>query len=221
MKSRIVGAWVALVLAAAAVATAQTYTITAIGVLKGDNESSGFWINNLGEVVGCSDTKTVEGYPCTGLVPGQHAFSWTRSGGMKDLGTLSGATVSAATGLNDSGIVVGYSNVKGQPATNFVAVQWSSTGAITNLGMLPGRFLQRRFRNQFCRRGCGRFVPQQRSGRRHQLEQQENQEPGRSAQGNLYCRTRHQRQRRPSSANPCLVTGLRSPRMVSAGTVPR
>ena len=138
MTSRILGACVALVLAAAAVATAQTYTITAIGVLKGDNESSGFWINNLGEVVGCSDTKTVEGYPCTGLVPGQHAFSWTRSGGMKDLGTLSGATVSAATGLNDSGIVVGYSNVKGQPATNFVAVQWSSTGAISNLGMLAG-----------------------------------------------------------------------------------
>lgn len=122
----------------AALATAQTYTITDLGVLKGDNESSGFWINNYGDVVGCSDTKNSEGYPCTGLVPGQHAFYWSQSGGMKDLGTLSGATVSGALGINDSGVVVGYSNVKGQLATNFVAVQWSKAGAITNLGTLSG-----------------------------------------------------------------------------------
>jgi probable HAF family extracellular repeat protein len=119
-------------------AGAQTYTITDIGVLKGDNESSGFSINSLGEVVGCSDIKNAEGYPCTGLVAGQHAFSWTRSGGMKNLGTLPGATVSGAIGVNDSGIVVGYSNVKGQLATNFKAVQWSSTGSILNLGTLAG-----------------------------------------------------------------------------------
>jgi probable HAF family extracellular repeat protein len=138
MTSRIAGVWATLVLATAVVATAQTYTIIDIGVLKGDNESSGFWINNLGEVVGCSDTQTAEGYPCTGVVAGQHAFSWTKSGGIKDLGTLSGATVSGAIGLNDAGTIVGYSNVKGQPATNFVAVQWSPTGAITSLGTLSG-----------------------------------------------------------------------------------
>jgi probable HAF family extracellular repeat protein len=137
MTSRIAGVWLSFALASA-LATAQTYTIIDIGVLKGDNESNGFWINNLGEVVGCSDTQTIEGYPCTGLVAGQHAFSWTKSGGMKDLGTLSGATVSGAIGVNDSGTVVGYSNVKGQLATNFVAVQWSSTGAMTNLGTLSG-----------------------------------------------------------------------------------
>jgi probable HAF family extracellular repeat protein len=138
MTGRIASAFVAFVLAAVSIAAAQTYTITDIGVLKGDNESNGFWINNSGEVVGCSDTKNSNGYPCTGLVAGQHGFSWTRSGGMKDLGTLSGATVSGATGINDSGTIVGYSNVKGQPATNFVAVQWSSSGAITNLGTLSG-----------------------------------------------------------------------------------
>jgi len=127
-----------LLLAGSLTSAGQTYTVTDLGVLKGDNESSGFWINNLGEVVGCSDTETVQGYPCTGLVPGQHAFIWTKAGGMKDLGTLSGATVSGAQGINDAGTVVGYSNVKGQPATDFVAVQWSSTGAITNLGTLSG-----------------------------------------------------------------------------------
>jgi probable HAF family extracellular repeat protein len=128
----------AFLLASAVLSAAQTYTVTAIGVLKGDNESSGFWLNNLGEVVGCSDTATAEDYPCTGLVPGQHAFSWTVSGGIKDLGTLTGATVSGAIGVNDAGTVVGYSNVKGQPATNFVAVEWSPTGTLTNLGTLAG-----------------------------------------------------------------------------------
>jgi probable HAF family extracellular repeat protein len=128
----------AFVLAFAAVALAQSYTITDLGLLKGDNESSGFWINDLGDVVGCSDTQTAMGYPCTGLVAGQHAFYWSRGKGMKDLGTLAGGTVSGAIGINDSGAVVGYSNIKGQPPTNFIAVQWSPTGTIRNLGTLAG-----------------------------------------------------------------------------------
>ena len=138
MKCRIAALYLACVLATATWAAAQTYTITDLGTLKGDNESSGFWINNLGDVVGCSDTQSSLGYPCTGLMPGQHAFLWSASGGMKDLGTLSGATVSGAIGINDSGTVVGYSNMKGQPATNFVAVQWSSTGVMSKLGTLSG-----------------------------------------------------------------------------------
>jgi probable HAF family extracellular repeat protein len=138
MMTRTAKLCVILILSSAVSAAAQTYNITDLGVLKSDNESSGFWINNYGDVVGCSDTQTSEGYPCTGLVAGQHAFYWSQSGGMKDLGTLSGSTVSGALGVNDAGIVVGYSNVKGQLATNFVAVQWSATGAITNLGTLSG-----------------------------------------------------------------------------------
>ena len=43
MTSRIARAWVVFVLAATAAAVGQTYTVTDIGVLKGDNESSGFW----------------------------------------------------------------------------------------------------------------------------------------------------------------------------------
>ena len=138
MKSRIAGIWATFVLASVAVATAQTYTITDIGVLKGDNESSGFWLNNLGDVVGCSDTQTVQGYPCTGLVAGQHAFYWSKSGGMKDLGTMQSGTVSGATGINDAGTVVGYSNIAGQPVTNFYAFQWTAAGGMVNLGTLWG-----------------------------------------------------------------------------------
>jgi probable HAF family extracellular repeat protein len=138
MRIHSLGIWFVFVFASATFTIAQNYTITDLGVLKGDNESSGFWINNLGDIVGCSDTETAEGYPCTGLVAGQHGFLWTKSGGMKDLGTLSGATISGATGVNDQDTVVGYSNVKGQPTTNFVAVLWSSSGSMTGLGTLTG-----------------------------------------------------------------------------------
>jgi probable HAF family extracellular repeat protein len=129
---------VAFVCAFAVCASAQTYTITDLGVLKGDSESSGFWINNLGDVVGCSDIQTTYGYPCTGLVPGQRAFYWSRAKGMKLLGTLSGGTVSGAVGINDSGAVVGYSNLKGHLPTDFFAVEWSPSGKISNLGTLSG-----------------------------------------------------------------------------------
>lgn len=121
-----------------ALAAGQSYTITDLGVLKGDNESSGFWLNNYGEVVGCSDTKNSEAYPCTGTVLGQHAFLWSKSTGMKDLGTLSGGTISGATGINDLGAVVGYSNVDGKPVTDFVAFLWTSGGGMVNLGTLTG-----------------------------------------------------------------------------------
>jgi probable HAF family extracellular repeat protein len=138
MKRKFAGAWMILLVFSVALAGAQTYTITDLGVLKGDNESSGFWINNLGDIVGCSDTQTLEGYPCTGLVAGQHGFLWSKSGGLKDLGTLSGGNVSGAQGINDSGAVVGYSNIKGQPSTNFYAFLWSPATGMVNLGTLPG-----------------------------------------------------------------------------------
>ena len=120
----------------ASTAAAQTYSILDLGALKGDNESSGFYLNNYGDVVGCSDKQTSEGYPCTGLVSGQRAFFWSKATGMKDLGTLPDATVSGAIGINDAGDVVGYSNVNGQASTNFVAVQWSPTHSIARLGSL-------------------------------------------------------------------------------------
>lgn len=138
MSRRFVTMLLGFVCAFAALGSAQTYTITDLGVLKGDNESSGFWINNLGDVIGCSDTQTTYGYPCTGLVPGQRAFYWSSAKGMKNLGALPGGTVSGAIGINDSGTVVGYSNMKGHAPTDFFAVEWSPSGKITNLGTLSG-----------------------------------------------------------------------------------
>ena len=126
------------VLAGTFSALAQTYTITEIGVLKADNESSGFWLNSAGQVVGCSDTATLSGYPCTGTTAGQHAFLWSKSAGLKDLGTMSGGTISGANGINDAGQVVGCSNVKGKPTSDFFAFLWTPTGGMTNLGTLSG-----------------------------------------------------------------------------------
>jgi probable HAF family extracellular repeat protein len=122
-----------------AASSAQTYTITEIGLLKGDNESNGFWLNSSGAVVGCSDTANSEGYPCTGTTAGQHGFYWTKSGGSQDLGTLTGGNISGAIGINDSGEVVGYSNISTKPADlfNFVAFKWmAASGKIANLGTL-------------------------------------------------------------------------------------
>jgi probable HAF family extracellular repeat protein len=54
-------------------------------------------VNNRGQVVG----RTVVGFEL-------HAFSWTKKGGMLDLGTLGGD--SDAVAVNDRGQVVGVSN---------------------------------------------------------------------------------------------------------------
>jgi probable HAF family extracellular repeat protein len=54
-------------------------------------------INKNGEVVG---------YSCSSTPGGVHAFSWTQSGGMKDLGTLGGNN-SMAYAINSKGYIVG------------------------------------------------------------------------------------------------------------------
>ena len=69
--------------------TAQQYSVRHIGVL-GKHVVPTF-ISNRGDVVGYFYLdRTVT-----------HAFLWTRSGGIQDLGTLGGA-ISAATGINDT-----------------------------------------------------------------------------------------------------------------------
>jgi probable HAF family extracellular repeat protein len=136
----LLGGAMIMILALSVGAMAQTYTITDIGVLNGDNESSGFWLNSHGAVVGCSDIANSEGYPCTGTGAGQHAFYWTKSEGMKDLGTLPGGNISGAIGVNDLGQVVGYSNTSASLLTeyNFIAFEWTSSGGMVNLGKLTG-----------------------------------------------------------------------------------
>lgn len=77
-----------------------------IGTLGGSNAQVGFdpslkqTINDNGQIVGQSDVTTTS----------KHAFVWSQSGGMIDLGTLGGSE-SGANAINATGQIVGYSTL--------------------------------------------------------------------------------------------------------------
>jgi probable HAF family extracellular repeat protein len=125
--------WVSFCLILASPASAQTYTITDLGVLRGDTASASIGINSSGQIVGCSDTSTTY-WPCSGTQPG-HAFLWNSKTGMKDLGTLHGDETSGGIGINDPGEVVGYSqNAQGV----YRAFLWTKKTGMIALRKLPG-----------------------------------------------------------------------------------
>lgn len=81
----------------------DTGTVTDLGSLGGTGHGQGISasaINNQGQVVGVSDLAGDKAF---------HAFLWTRTTGMQDLGTLPGDIASLAIGINDSGDIVGAS----------------------------------------------------------------------------------------------------------------
>jgi probable HAF family extracellular repeat protein len=68
----------------------------------------------------------------------EHAFIWSNTTGMQDLGTLPGGTYSWAYGINICGQVAGYSS---DASENSHAVMWEKVGTNyvpTDLGTLPG-----------------------------------------------------------------------------------
>jgi probable HAF family extracellular repeat protein len=70
---------------------------------------------------------------------GEHAFLWTRSSGMIDLGLLPGDSSSRATHVTQSGQVVGSS----RNGANARAFLWTRSGGMQNLGTLPtGKFAE-------------------------------------------------------------------------------
>jgi probable HAF family extracellular repeat protein len=78
-----------------------------IGSLGGAGWNTPIAINNRGQIAGFSD---LPGDVSDGLLtPNFHAFLWTKEGGMQDLGTLPGDSISEATGINDQGQIVGVS----------------------------------------------------------------------------------------------------------------
>jgi probable HAF family extracellular repeat protein len=96
---------------------------TDLGTLGG-TQSEAFGVNNLGQVVGWA------------FVPSEveHAFLWTKAGGMRDLGTLGGAT-SRAYAINDNGQVVGSSAT----ATGDIhAFLWTAVDGMQDIGTLGG-----------------------------------------------------------------------------------
>lgn len=61
----------------------------------------------------------------------EHAFIWDSVHGMQDLGTLGGNT-SYATGINDSGVVTGYSYLSHNHMTH--AFIWTASGGMVDIG---------------------------------------------------------------------------------------
>ena len=93
--------------------------------LLGGSYSEALDINDNGVVVGLAEN--AHGYV--------HAFRWTRTGGMKDLGSLGGPqSFSKAVGINEHGYIAGLSNdAEGRAHL----VVWTPSGAIRDLYMFP------------------------------------------------------------------------------------
>jgi probable HAF family extracellular repeat protein len=95
-----------------------------LGTLPGGGDSSPAGLNDAGQVAGKANDAA--GNP--------RAFIWTATTGMRDLGTLGGATA-AANDLNASGWVVGTADTSEGASVAFL---WRD-GAMRSLGTLGGR----------------------------------------------------------------------------------
>lgn len=110
---------------------AASYRLVPLGFLPGDAYSDGRGINNLGQVVGYSQSPAYQ----------NRAFLWDRVGGLQNLDPL--ASSSYAFGINDAGAVVG-GNSRGPfrwtaaGGTQLLA-NAADVGAINNNGWVAGR----------------------------------------------------------------------------------
>jgi len=118
--------WPYLMWMLTALAAGQSYTVTDLGSLNPGGAvdvSFANGINRFGHVVGSSYTPL-----------GLHAYLWTTSQGMQDLGTLGGSN-SVAYGINDSGTVVGQADLANGDVHAF---SWTRSGGMQDLGTLGG-----------------------------------------------------------------------------------
>ncbi|HKS76468.1 MAG TPA: hypothetical protein VJQ82_24860 [Terriglobales bacterium] len=103
----------------------SSYTITDLGTLGGTGSYAAA-VNTSGAVTGESE------------IAGdaeEHAFLWTASGGMQDLGVLSGGNYSGGLAINSNGDVVGTAGVANNGTHAFL---WTSAGGLKDLGTLTG-----------------------------------------------------------------------------------
>jgi probable HAF family extracellular repeat protein len=98
-----------------------------IGNLGGVAWNTPTAINNEGVIVGFSDLPGD-----SAANPNYHAFMWTKSAGITDLGTLPGDSFSIAYGINDKGQIVGQSISAGGTSRAFI---WEN-GVMTDLNTL-------------------------------------------------------------------------------------
>jgi probable HAF family extracellular repeat protein len=89
-------------------------------------------------VNGVNDAGEVAGYSYLAGDATYHAFKWSKHGGMRDLGSLSGTGISTAglaEPINNRGQVVGNSSTQAGPSHAFL---WSPAEGMRDLGGLPG-----------------------------------------------------------------------------------
>jgi len=123
MLQRSVFAFCLWLMLASGVCTAQSYSVTDLGVPTGGGNCIGWAINTLGQVVGYCDMSSGQ----------RHAFLWS-NGSMEDLTTLPGDDFSMAYGINDAGQVVGVSGINNVSSHAFL---WNN-GSMQDLGSFPG-----------------------------------------------------------------------------------
>ncbi len=119
--------------------------LTDLGTFGG-NQSSANAVNNRGQVAGEALNPIPDPFTGVFLIPGAtqvHAFRWTKSQGMLDLGTL-GGTDSAALFINDRGQINGWSftNTTVNSSTGAPTMDpflWED-GRMMDLGTLGGTF---------------------------------------------------------------------------------
>jgi probable HAF family extracellular repeat protein len=105
-------------------AAGQSYTLSDLGTLR-HGSARIHDINSQGQAVGAS------GFPHGAET---HGFFWSRTTGIRDLGTFPGGDYSIASGINDAGQVVGASNTE----AGMNAFLWSNQVGLTGLPNLSG-----------------------------------------------------------------------------------
>jgi probable HAF family extracellular repeat protein len=115
-----------MIVAVSSLCLAQSYVVTDLGTLGGAT-SGAFAVNSKGQVAGYSTVNA--------NIYIDHAFIWSSSAGMLDLGGLPGDSSSYAFAINDNGQVAGWSYGNATGAHAFV---WTEGKGMQSIGTLGG-----------------------------------------------------------------------------------
>jgi probable HAF family extracellular repeat protein len=116
--------WACVVIVLATLAAAQDYTWMEVPNPVSGSTRLVSAFNNAGQATGFAVFPSQQG----------HAFLWTPTGDVHDLGALPGDDSSEGFAINDNGDVVGRS----YHSSVFSAFLWTSSGGMQNLGAFPG-----------------------------------------------------------------------------------